>query len=166
MIRKASPQKISSRKMKEITITCSDQDNALIELLEYIKSNGNTSTAMVFEGNLISSPSFEGTDSVGYKFYVGNTAFTSSGAINAGIWYFVTCTFNKTTGVRNLYMNGELKSTNTSTTSSNITTIYFGARAASSLSFNGNIDQQRIFNIDLSANEVSQLYTSSKNLYK
>ena len=32
----------ASRKMQEIKITCSQPDNSLIELLNYIKDNGNT----------------------------------------------------------------------------------------------------------------------------
>ncbi|MFA5249734.1 MAG: LamG-like jellyroll fold domain-containing protein [Candidatus Paceibacterota bacterium] len=136
-------------------VSISSSDSYSIEL--WFKSFGNTSGKHIFEGNILSSPSLEGTDST-YRFYIGNTAPVEIGAISVGRWYHFFGTFDKPTGTRKAYFDGRLMGTNISTVSDNMAIFYLASRGGSTRFFNGSIDETRIYNAALPAAAVRENY--------
>lgn len=82
-------------------------------------------------------------------------------SLTASSWYHAAVTHDSTSGKVSFYINGQLVSTSTDTVTggyiSGTGTLYIGS-AASSAYFNGALDEARIYNRTLSADEVAQLY--------
>ena len=90
----------------------------------------------------------------------------SAYSINTGEWYYVSLTFNGTDQL--LYINGEFEaSTNeVGTRTQNANVVGLGAQLSSGLEpLDGRLDEVRIYNRSLSADEVYQLYASNLNKY-
>jgi len=78
-------------------------------------------------------------------------------------WYYVTFTWDATTGESKIFLNGKLEGSCTDNDIKNFTTpqsyIYIGASyAAQTAYFNGLIDELRVYNRALTSGEISQLY--------
>jgi hypothetical protein len=79
--------------------------------------------------------------------------------LNDNLWHLVNGT--KSGATLSLYVDGVLQSTSTDTTTTTTTNaipLYIGARGGTANRFQGSIDDVRIYNRALSADEVSQLY--------
>ena len=132
----------------------------------WFMSLDNTLGKQIFEGNILSSPSLEGTDT-NYGWYVGNTAAVNTGPITVGKWYHFVGTFNKGTGLRKLFLDGVLVGTNTNTTSHDISTFYIASRTGTTRFWNGLVDDVRIYNQAIPTSEIQQNYfVGLNNLYK
>ena len=85
--------------------------------------------------------------------------------LNTGTWYHVAQTYNSTNSLLSLYLNGSLVATTTSSGNGNagVTSgIGLGiniAQAAGPARTSGLVDDMAFFNRELSANEISTLYT-------
>ncbi len=124
---------------------------------------------------------YAGTNNAGYNFFIntgssqitfrianGTTADNTGGStanINDNKWHFVTGTKNNT-GIY-MYIDGVIDKTSVASVYStynvtNTQALYFGAYAgvAGNGNFNGTIDEVRIYNRSLSADEVKELYLS------
>jgi hypothetical protein len=91
-----------------------------------------------------------------------NDACGVSGSISYNTWYFVTATRNAS-GVANLYVNGVLSGVadqNSGTPQAGSTNVHIGNSIFSSRSWDGYIDNVRIYNRVLSASDVLELYNS------
>ncbi|MBP9758887.1 prepilin-type N-terminal cleavage/methylation domain-containing protein [Candidatus Dojkabacteria bacterium] len=110
----------------------------------WIYSNIN-GASHIWEGQDMSSPSIEGTDS-NYLFYMNNANSISTGVINPSRWYYITATYDYELQTQKLYLDGALKGTNTSVASDNLTTFYVGSRFGNTRFWKGMIDDVRIYN--------------------
>ncbi len=91
----------------------------------------------------------------------GNCDF-SQGALTANAWQFVVATYDGT--VTRHYINGALSATSPTCTlgaAANNNDLYLGGRASDASRFAGLIDDVRIYNRALSADEVHNLYNST-----
>ena len=102
--------------------------------------------------------------------YSGNSYYTASSnysaqTINAGSWYNIVYTYSASGNTAKIYINGSLVSTTSLTTTStdptNSGVLALGQYrdgASSALFWNGSIDQVRIYDSALSAENVTSLY--------
>lgn len=92
----------------------------------------------------------------------GNDQLDFSTTINTGTWYMITSTWDGTT--LSIYVNGDFKTSATKTTieTGKTSPSYIGAWIASSLFFDGLIDEVIIFNYDISTSQISYLYETTK----
>ena len=109
-------------------------------------------------------------------FYITNTGstagngsrFTQTGSgntINVGSWYHVSCVFDPSTSIK-IYINGILASTNSNSIHSSIydsgNDLFIGERAdVANRNWHGNIADVRIYDTDLTATEISDLYNGT-----
>lgn len=98
-----------------------------------------------------------------------NTAITSH-TLNLNTWYHIVLTYSPSTiAIRiNLYINGVFISTATGASTAifpNIGAIYIGKSGDSARGFNGKIDDFRIYDFELSQQQVQYLYSSSLKIY-
>jgi len=101
------------------------------------------------------------TESSKIRYYVGNSSFYSTSAVNDGNWHFVSLVVsrtNVTSYIDGSYDNSSI-STGLNTTPASPLTI-----GGNNSFFNGNLDEIRIYNRSSSAAEIKQQYYSS--LYK
>ena len=107
-----------------------------------------------------------GTALVAGKFAIGignpDMTFSSTSAINDGVWHHCAATRQQSSGMVNIYVDGHLQTTgyasrNTLNASARL---LFGAIASGGGYFNGSLDEVRIFSRCLGSNEVSALYSN------
>lgn len=86
----------------------------------------------------------------------------STTVIVAGTWYFVACTATSGGGSALIYINGVLETTGVTTDTATGTTLSIGNRSGSSStqSADGVIDDMRVYDRILSANEILTIYSS------
>ena len=97
----------------------------------------------------------------GIVFNGGDAFFVDGSSITTNNWYYLTLTYDPTTKDVKLYENADLKDTNTLTGERTNTglNLKIGIEATGSdYTFNGTIDEVRIYNRALAAWEVKQLY--------
>lgn len=122
----------------------------------WMKSLGNTDVH-IFEGQVQSSPSLEGSDA-GYKFYVNDNQFIDTGAITPDQWYHIVCVWNEETGKIEVFVDGVSKGDISDTTDDAITTFYLASKGGASRFFNGLIDEVRIYKRALTLAEIEVIY--------
>ncbi|MBN1503087.1 LamG domain-containing protein [Candidatus Woesearchaeota archaeon] len=90
------------------------------------------------------------------------TTTTSSPISSFGEWYHIVCTWDGTTGERNIYVNGDIEEEGTTEVvefSFTASTVGIGDGYNGQGSyFNGSIDEVRIYNYSLSAEQISANY--------
>ena len=89
---------------------------------------------------------------------------TPAGVFTVGQWYHVAAVVNRTAGTANIYVNGVLQTVSGSvdTDFNNTGGIYIGEQIGNAVTdFNGTIDDVRIYNRALSAQEIWQLYNGT-----
>ena len=82
-------------------------------------------------------------------------------------WYHIVIT-RTSTGVANIYINGELNGTanqSSGTPATGTTSLYVGNRDANDRGFNGQISNVRIIDGILTTQEIAQIYQSEKSKY-
>lgn len=91
---------------------------------------------------------------------------TAVDILNLNEWNFIVGTYEKTTGKLRLYVNGTLAAETTYITAiqTNSMDIYIGDAHISGVAFEGAIDEVRIWNRALEAQEISEMYSIEKNL--
>ena len=93
-----------------------------------------------------------------------NTQFRASSTTSPtqGTWYHVVGTFNSSTGVMNIYVNGLYEGTDTFTgTRSTKTSGTYIGRRANGVYLIGSLQNPMIFEKELSANEIKDLYNKT-----
>jgi hypothetical protein len=109
----------------------------------------------------------------GYQWSEGSPYFSLPFSWQANTWYHVAMVANHTTDNLTVYVNGVYRGSNVSGTpwrTDNVwnTPVKVGARASHDVAaqfFNGSIDEVRMWNRTLSADEIRQQYYSSLNKY-
>lgn len=126
-------------------------------------------TAFTDYGTIFDSQSSGGTQNDQYNLYIksngefatylnGECTATPTGALSLNSWQHIVSTYNHSSGQVNMYLNGTLVNSCTYTKSGSGTTILrIGARSSSTYPYDGRIDEARVYNKALSANQVSQL---------
>lgn len=69
-----------------------------------------------------------------------------------GNWHLITATFDDANNLATIYFDGAFATSGTVTT-------YTGSRGGTSLFFNGDIDETKIYNRAITAQEVSDIYS-------
>jgi hypothetical protein len=108
------------------------------------------------------------TTTTSYYCWVGfsdNTDAQISFTITASLWSMVTCTYNSSTGVFTVYLNGVSQGTATATASKTLYTSAVGlflgaANGSSAFKWSGSLDEFMIWNVPLTATEVATLYNN------
>lgn len=151
------------------TITKNFNGDFTVEYWVKTAQTGNTGTHF-YQGNGIvnneSSLGDFGTSLIGNKlaFGVNETTILSNTSINTDKWFHVAVTRNSSSGLMRIYINGNLETNATGNTgnlnASNVITLgaVNGAGGNSSFSFNGTIDELRIWNVERTDNEISTYY--------
>ena len=96
-----------------------------------------------------------------------NQILHATSAVNTGNWVHVTCTRAKSTGEMKIYINGSLEATRTgslATLSANPVLCIGATPGNAGTSYEGDLDQIRIYNRALSATEVTVLSQESDAL--
>ena len=111
---------------------------------------------------------YSGTDRYTLSINNNHKVFSGASTPATGEWVHVVMTWNSTGDVRKLYLNGGLVDTNTSGSQSgnsiNNTAqdLAIGARASSAYEIDGKMADVKIFNAELSAANVKEIYDDSK----
>jgi hypothetical protein len=132
------------------------------------KNSPNTANH-VFESNTAGAPSLEssGNPNGSLNFWVGNSSSLNTGALAIGKWYHIACVYDKTNTLQQLYVNGVLmNSVNVDVADIIGPNMGFMARAYVGLdkrSFNGVVDEIRIWNIPLNAAQIRERMCSKIN---
>lgn len=94
--------------------------------------------------------------------YVGSSNWCSDTKATAGGWYMFAITYDDAT--MNMYINNTLDKTQSDTCASplNATNLRIGYYTGGSNSYDGLIDEMRIYNSSLSANEIGAIYNNTK----
>ncbi|MDP1728523.1 MAG: LamG-like jellyroll fold domain-containing protein [Bacteroidota bacterium] len=139
------------------------------------QTGSGSGTSQFYQGNGIvsneSSTGDFGTALIGGKlaFGVNETTIQSNTTINTGKWFHVAVTRNSTSGLIRIYINGNLETNATGATGalSASSVITLGATnnsgGTSSASFNGALDELRIWNVERTGSEISQYYRDTIN---
>ena len=103
---------------------------------------------------------FEDTDDI--KFKIGNNSIivTNSGAFSTGSWFHFSAVRNSS-NVITFYKNGVALST-TGSRSGTFTPERIGQKTSGDTFFDGNIDELALWNVELSASQVAQIYHGSQ----
>ncbi len=146
------------------SVTDYDQDFSISFWFNFISLNANYSYNVLFTGGGTKNIQFliDTTNGARFQFYNGTIYYVDTGAVSAGNWYHVVATRSKTNGLE-IYLNGISKDTNSFTGNSSainnkdsIGSYWDGTRN----SFNGKIDQVRIYDSALSSTDVTNIYTN------
>jgi len=101
------------------------------------------------------------------RFFTGGSScgnLISVKTVNDGVWHAVAVTRNRTTGRKEMYIDGAPDDSNTHYTDSltNTANLYLGANVAGGGLFPGLLDDVRIYNRALSADEIKRLYNMGR----
>jgi hypothetical protein len=100
--------------------------------------------------------------------YDANNALDSTTTISPNIWYNILVTYNNTSKIQSIYINGVFNVSNTHTNTfvvSTVTNLQIGGSLVLGGYINGNIAQTSIYNRNLSASEVLQNYNAIKSRF-
>ena len=100
--------------------------------------------------------------------YDANNNLNSNTIISPNIWYNILVTYNNTTKLQSIYINGVFDISNTHTNTfvvSNLTNLQIGSSSILGGYLNGRISQTSIYNRDLSASEILQNYNATKSRF-
>lgn len=117
---------------------------------QYIYSSGanssNNFNAMLFRS---------GTNKISFSFWSND--LDSNTSITDTNWHHYACTYNATTKLQSIYIDGILDATRTSTSNTSANTIlYIGTNLNSGTQlFDGDLDEFRIWNTDITAEQIS-----------
>ncbi|MBO9203397.1 T9SS type A sorting domain-containing protein [Niastella sp. MAH-29] len=116
---------------------------------QYIMSQG-TATTDQFVGILFRVT----TNVLSFSFWGDDLdAVTAISDLN---WHHYACTYDATTKLQSIYIDGVLDASRTATANTSSTgTCYIGGNGGSSQTFNGNLDEFRVYNYALTATEIS-----------
>jgi hypothetical protein len=149
-----------------ISITRPVADDFTIEFWMKTTQTGNTGAQWYSGKGLVDAEYPSGANDFGTSlhgnkvaFGIGNPDYTivSNTIVNDGIWKHVAVTRTKSTGVINIYINGVLDNTGTSSNVVSLTapsTIRIGGIQTSSNYFNGTLDDIRIWNYVRTSNQI------------
>lgn len=95
----------------------------------------------------------------------GQASATSTSTFQAGVWYFVACTYDGSS--MKIYVNGDPSASAVQTGSIFDSNYPFriGADWSGGSRMNGTIDDVRVYNYALTADEIKALYSSAVNIY-
>jgi len=146
------------------TINNSVNGNFSIEYWLKTTQTGNSGTSFTSGNGTIANNTF-GFSLLGNKisFGVGSTTLISLTSVNTGKWYHIAATRNSSTGLIKLYVNGSLEisatgALNTLSGSGYILGSVHGKGGNSTYSFNGYLDELRIWNVERTESNISNNY--------
>ncbi len=141
-----------------------------VTIMAWVKIDNTASGTMTIAGEDLGCRLFvENGNKIGFlTTTAGNTSsLVVSSAINTNEWHHVTGVFSATTGVNELYVDGELVGSNSGPASANIEVtsssngaFEIGRRSSNLINkeyFYGELDEVRVFNKSLSANQIQQM---------
>jgi hypothetical protein len=97
--------------------------------------------------------------------YNANGLLDSNSSIVNGVWYNIVSTYNNTSKLQTIYINGVLDNSNTYSQTfvvSNVSNLQIGGSQVLGGYLNGNIAQTSIYNRALSATEVLQNFNATR----
>jgi hypothetical protein len=100
--------------------------------------------------------------------YNANGLLDSNSSIVNGVWYNIVSTYNNTSKLQTIYINGVLDNSNTYSQTfvvSNVSNLQIGGSQVLGGYLNGNIAQTSIYNRALSATEILQNYNATKTRF-
>ena len=100
--------------------------------------------------------------------YDANNNLNSNTIISPNIWYNILVTYNNTSKLQSIYINGVFDISNTHTNPfvvSTVTNLQIGGSSILGGYLNGNIAQSSIYNRSLSAAEVSQNFNATRTRF-
>jgi hypothetical protein len=100
--------------------------------------------------------------------YDANNALDSTTTISPNIWYNILVTYNNTSKIQSIYINGVFNVSNTHTNTfvvSTVTNLQIGGSLVLGGYINGNIAQTSIYNRNLSASEVLQNFNATRTRF-
>jgi hypothetical protein len=100
--------------------------------------------------------------------YNANNNLNSITTILSNVWYNVSVTYNNTSKLQSIYINGVFDISNTHTNPfvvSTVTNLQIGGSSILGGYLNGNIAQSSIYNRTLSATEILQNYNTTKTRF-
>ena len=100
--------------------------------------------------------------------YDANNALDSTTTISPNIWYNILVTYDNTTKIQSIYINGVFNVSNTHTNPfvvSTVTNLQIGGSSIFGGYLNGNVAQSSIYNRSLSAAEVSQNFNATRTRF-
>ena len=100
--------------------------------------------------------------------YDANNALDSNATILSNMWYNILVTYNNTSKLQSIYINGVFDISNNHTNTfvvSTVTNLQIGGSLVLGGYINGNIAQTSIYNRTLSASEVLQNYNTTKTRF-
>jgi hypothetical protein len=100
--------------------------------------------------------------------YNANNALDSTTTISPNIWYNILVTYNNTSKIQSIYINGVFNVSNTHNSGfvvSTVTNLRIGGSLVLGGYINGNIAQTQIYNRALSASEILQNYNATKSRF-
>jgi len=110
---------------------------------------------MYMDGSTLKAEQYD----TGWKSTSSSTTFSTS------TWYMVTMTYNDTANLLKLYVNGAYESQVTANgVGSPINSFNLGKQPGGSSYFDGRMDEVSVWNVSLSAGDVSDLYNSGAGL--
>ncbi|MDC0257743.1 T9SS type A sorting domain-containing protein [Crocinitomicaceae bacterium] len=129
----------------------------------WIKPNGNNFSRVIFaQQNSTNFATISLSASNNIYFYVSNTSQFTLSSLPLGVWSHVACTWDASTSLIEIYINGVLESTanggGSSTGNDNIMTI--GARTNAAQFFQGELDEVRIWDIIRTQCQISSAMSS------
>ena len=100
--------------------------------------------------------------------YDANNPLDSTTIISPNIWYNILVTYNNTSKIQSIYINGVFNVSNTHTNSfvvSTVTNLQIGGSLVLGGYINGNIAQTSIYNRELSPQEVLQNFNATRTRF-
>ncbi len=101
------------------------------------------------------------------NFWFGDTKSftTSSNSVVRDEWYHVAVTWDNSSGMSRMYINGDIAATSTAPTDASFSaqTTYIGVRPERTEGFNGTIDELKIYNRALAPEEIRSHYLRGSN---
>ena len=100
--------------------------------------------------------------------YDANNNLNSTTTISPNIWYNILVTYNNTSKLQSIYINGVFDISNTHTNPfvvSTVTNLQIGGSSILGGYLNGNISQTSIYNRALSSTEIRQNYNATKTRF-
>ncbi len=99
-----------------------------------------------------------------------DTLIASSGALSANQWYFAAATYDETSGLMQLFLNGTLVGSQTHAVGGAVSmdptqTVMIGANPNGYGHFDGRIDEVAVFNNAISQSQLQMMYDSSAGVY-
>jgi hypothetical protein len=131
----------------------------------YLNSFGGGNGGRIFDNNTLYFLAQSGDSKLWFKSGAGTIVYTTSASISTGVWIHVMAT-RTSVGILNFYIDGLLNNTpdqDNGTPVAGTGDTYIGNNLSFNRGFDGKIEDPRIYNRVLSADEALEVYNSYKS---